>query len=57
MELSSRWRKDLTWRCFLAAAITIVVVQSAILICNGVGECYELKYGSLIFFEVGVGQR
>ena len=55
MELSSRWRKDLTWRCFLAAAITIVVVQSAILICKGVGECYELKYGSLIFFEVSVG--
>ncbi|GAX84673.1 hypothetical protein CEUSTIGMA_g12094.t1 [Chlamydomonas eustigma] len=51
MEISTRWRKDLTTRCFLACAITIVVVQAAILICNGYGECYELKYGSLIFFN------
>jgi hypothetical protein len=52
MEISTRWRKDLTWRCFLAAAITVVVVRSAIQICSGYGACYELKYGSLIFFNV-----
>ena len=52
MEISTRWRKDLTTRCFLACAITIVVVRSAIIVCKGYGECYELKYGSLIFFDV-----
>eukprot|EP00798_Chlamydomonas_sp_ICE-L_P020091 gene20092-26809_t len=51
MELATRWRKDLTIRCFLAAAITIVVVRLCVSACVKHHMCSQLKYGSLIWFQ------
>jgi hypothetical protein len=44
---SCRWRKELTWRCFLVSAITIVVVKYSISICVSHGHCSYLQWGSL----------
>ncbi len=59
MEMSTRWGKEITWRCFLACSITILVVREAVNICNAhSGYCKFLKWGSLIWFKVrGAGQR
>lgn len=52
MEMSTRWRQELTWRCFLACAITIVVVRTCVTTCVSHGQCANLKWGSLIWFQV-----
>ena len=52
MEMSTRWRKELTWRCFLACAVSIVVVRECVGKCIGLGHCSNLKWGSLIWFQV-----
>lgn len=63
MEISTRWRQELTWRCFLAAAITVVVVRECLNICklytpgnSGLSvdqqQCFFLKWGSLVAFNV-----
>lgn len=54
MEMSTRWRQELTWRCFLACAITIVVVRTCVTTCVSHGQCANLKWGSLIWFQVSV---
>uniref|UniRef100_A0A383VTF4 Chloride channel protein n=1 Tax=Tetradesmus obliquus TaxID=3088 RepID=A0A383VTF4_TETOB len=51
MEMSTRWRKELTWRCFLVSAITIVVVKYSISICVSHGHCSYLQWGSLAWFQ------
>lgn len=33
MEMSTRWSKELTWRCFMATAITFMVVRLLTLMC------------------------
>ena len=45
------WRKELTWRCFLVSAITIVVVRVAVSACVSRGHCTFLQWGSLIWFQ------
>lgn len=57
MEMSTRWGKEITWRCFLACAITIVVVREAVNICSIHGHCSALKWGSLIWFQVRTAVR
>ncbi|KAG2483148.1 hypothetical protein HYH03_017993 [Edaphochlamys debaryana] len=52
MEMSTRWGKEIMWRCFLACAITIVVVREAVNICSGSGHCKQLRWGSLIWFKI-----
>lgn len=56
MEMATRWRKELTWRCFLACAISIVVVRLCVTNCVGHGHCSSLAYGSLIWFKVGAAE-
>lgn len=51
MEMSTRWRKELTWRCFLACAVSIVVVRECVIKCIALGHCSNLKWGSLIWFQ------
>lgn len=51
MEMSTRWRKELTWRCFLVSAITIVVVRWSISTCVAHGHCAYLRWGSLAWFS------
>jgi hypothetical protein len=45
------WRKELTWRCFLVAAITIVVVRYLVATCVSRGHCAYLAWGSLAWFQ------
>ncbi|GIL88500.1 hypothetical protein Vretifemale_16473 [Volvox reticuliferus] len=52
MEMSTRWGKEIMWRCFLACAITIVVVREAINICSTHGHCKSLQWGSFIWFQL-----
>ncbi|PNH00895.1 Chloride channel protein CLC-d [Tetrabaena socialis] len=52
MEMSTRWGKEITWRCFLACAITIVVVREAVNLCSTHGHCKSLQWGSLIWFQI-----
>lgn len=55
MEMSTRWRKELTWRAFMACAITVVVIRLLNKSMCGHGlydVCKYLKYSSLITFEV-----
>ncbi|GIL88475.1 hypothetical protein Vretimale_15336 [Volvox reticuliferus] len=52
MEMSTRWGKEIMWRCFLACAITIVVVREAVNICSTHGHCKSLQWGSLIWFQL-----
>ncbi|KAG2428447.1 hypothetical protein HXX76_011567 [Chlamydomonas incerta] len=52
MEMSTRWGKEIMWRCFLACAITIVVVREAVTICSTHGHCKSLQWGSLIWFKI-----
>ncbi|GBF95490.1 chloride channel CLC-c [Raphidocelis subcapitata] len=51
MEMSTRWRKELTWRCFLVSAITIVVVRYLVSTCVAHGHCAYLQWGSLAWFQ------
>eukprot|EP00878_Enallax_costatus_P010897 GHUV01011381.1.p1 GENE.GHUV01011381.1~~GHUV01011381.1.p1 ORF type:complete len:670 (+),score=126.18 GHUV01011381.1:946-2955(+) len=51
MEMSTRWRKELTWRCFLVSAITIVVVRYSTTVCLSRGHCTNLGWGSLAWFQ------
>lgn len=51
MEMSTRWRKELTWRCFLVCAISIVVVRYSVSECVRGGHCSYLSWGSLIWFQ------
>lgn len=51
MEMSTRWRKELTWRCFLVSALTIVVVRWSISACVAHGHCAYLRWGSLAWFS------
>jgi hypothetical protein len=46
-----RWSKQLTWRCFLAAAVTIVVVRFSVEKCVDHGHCKYLSWASLIWFQ------
>lgn len=46
-----RWRKELTWRCFLVSAITIVVVRYSTTVCLSHGHCTNLGWGSLAWFQ------
>jgi chloride channel 7 len=50
MEMSTRWRKELTWRCFLVSAISICVVRYMVTSCVSHGHCTYLQWGSLIWF-------
>ncbi|KAL6760232.1 voltage gated chloride channel-domain-containing protein [Haematococcus lacustris] len=52
MEMSTRWRKELTWRAFMACAITVVVVRLLNTICVGHSMCSMLQWGSLIWFQM-----
>ncbi|KAJ9522064.1 hypothetical protein QJQ45_005109 [Haematococcus lacustris] len=52
MEMSTRWRKELTWRAFMACAITVVVVRLLNTICVGHSMCSMLQWGSLIWFQL-----
>jgi chloride channel 7 len=51
MEMSTRWRKELTWRAFLACAITVVVVRLLNGACVQHNHCSILQWGSLIWFQ------
>lgn len=53
MEMATRWSKELTYKTFLAVAITILVVREAVTVCGIHGHCQSLKWGSLIWFKVG----
>jgi hypothetical protein len=46
-----RWSKQLTWRCFLAAAVTILVVRFSVDKCLDHGHCQYLSWASLIWFQ------
>jgi hypothetical protein len=48
---TQRWRKELTWRCFLVSAITIVVVRYLVSTCVAHGRCAYLQWGSLAWFN------
>lgn len=48
---AARWRKELTWRCFLVSAITIVVVRYTVATCTAHGHCSSLRFGSLAWFN------
>ena len=50
MELATRWRKDLTWRCFLAAAITIVVVGG----CLVEGRQFQVAVEGIVWADATV---
>ncbi len=52
MEMSTRWRKELTWRAFMACAITVVVVRLLNIMCVQHQMCSMLQWGSLIWFSV-----
>ena len=45
------WRKELTWRCFLVSAVTIVVVRYLVASCVARGRCAYLQWGSLAWFQ------
>jgi len=45
------WRKELTWRCFLVSAITIVMVRYLVSTCVSHGHCAYLQWGSLAWFQ------
>jgi hypothetical protein len=47
-----RWSKQLTWRCFLAAAVCIVVVRFSVEKCVEHGHCSYLSWASLIGFNL-----
>jgi chloride channel 7 len=51
MEISTRWSKELTWRCFLAAAVAVLVVRGLVAACAGRGLCSQLRWGSLAFMN------
>lgn len=52
LEMSTRWRTELTWRCLFACAVTAWVVRSMTALCNRFGDCGFLNWGSLLFFKV-----
>lgn len=51
MEMSTRWRKELTWRCFLVSAVTIVAVRCLVASCVAKGHCSHLAWASLAWFQ------
>lgn len=51
MEMSTRWRKELTWRSFMACAITILVIRLLNMVCIDHNMCSMLQWGSLIWFK------
>jgi chloride channel 7 len=53
MEMSTRWRQELTWRAFMACAITVMVVRLLNMICLQHHMCDMLQWGSLIWYQVG----
>lgn len=52
LEMSTRWRTELTWRCLFACAVTAWVVRSLTALCKTFGHCGFLNWGSLLFFKV-----
>ena len=55
MELSTRWRAELSWRCLFTSAVTATVVKTGVSIFSREcphGSCGFLTYGSLVFFNV-----
>jgi chloride channel 7 len=51
METSTRWSKELTWRCFLATAVAVLVVRALVAACAGRGLCSQLRWGSLAYMD------
>jgi len=51
MEVSTRWSKELTWRCFLAAAVSVLAVRASVAACAARGLCGQLRWSSLAYLD------